>query len=205
MRLSRIISAAVGVLALVAIPAAAAQAQEPYPPVAPSLTANPTTVTVGDPVTLSGRGFGLSETVDLSVSTRPLAAGAGHATNPNGSTGTRFVTVAYRMPGAPKANTVPRQVRADGNGEFSVVVRFHDPGVVTITATGETSGRSASVEIRVLPSGGLPVTGSDLNRTATIGGSLLATGTALVLGAFLWRRRRGGRTMAGSGGGRSGS
>ena len=87
MRLSRIIMALTVGLAVLAVPTAAgaAQPQPPattstpqpppdYPPATPSLTANPTTITIGETVVLTGTGFGPNEIVDIDVTVAPLAA-----------------------------------------------------------------------------------------------------------------------------------
>jgi hypothetical protein len=194
MRLTRVISALAGVLAIVAVPTAA-NAVNDYPPPPPVLTLSSTTVIAGDTVTLTGRGYSPSESVSVTSTRQPLAAGrTGGATKSNSHSGPAMVTVAYRMPQAVTTtpSTLPVQVAADPPGTFTVRLRFNDAGVETITATGEASGLSASIRLTVLPNNNLPVTGSNLARMSMIGGSLLAAGVALYLLTVLRRRRRGG-------------
>jgi hypothetical protein len=192
MRLTRIISALAGALAIVATPAVA-QAQPDYPPPPPVLTLSSTTITAGETVTLSGSGFGLGELADITSAHRTIAAGRpGGATNRNSHTGPVMTTVAYRMPladGGPPAP--PVTLRTDSTGAFSVRMRFNDPGAEDITVRGETSGLSATVTLTVLSSGNLPVTGSNLAKMSIGGGGLLLAGGALYLVTML-RRRRGG-------------
>jgi hypothetical protein len=195
MRITRVISALAGVLAIVAVPVAA-NAQPDYPPPPPVLTLSSTTITAGDTVTLTGRGYDPGELVSVTSVHQPLAAGRpGGTTDRVTHAGPGMVTVAYRMPlagGDPKPLTPPFQVRADAAGGFSVRERFGDPGTETQTAVGETSGLSASITLTVLPHGNLPVTGTNLVRMSVIGGSLLTAGAALYLLTVLRRRRRSG-------------
>lgn len=191
MRLTRIISALAGALAIVATPAVA-HAQNEYPPPPPVLTLSSTTITAGDTVVLSGRGYGLGEQVRITSVHRAGAAGrTSGATNRNSHAGPAMVTVAYRQPLADgHVPTPPVTMTADSTGAFSVRLRFNDPGVEDITAAGLTSGRSASVTLTVLPRGNLPVTGSNLVKMSIGGGSLLVAGAALYLVTVMRRRRR---------------
>jgi hypothetical protein len=191
MRLSRIISALVGVLAIAALPATAAQAQLPYPPQPPALSLSQSTITVGDSVTIIGRGFGAIELADISMTFRPLAAGVGGAgrSRDGGGRATTLTPVVYEMPG-PVKQALADQVTTDGEGTFSKTLRIDQTGVATIVATGRLSGHSATAVLTVMPAGSLlPRTGSDLARQVMIGSLLVAAGGLLVLLTIFWRRR----------------
>ncbi|GIH17996.1 hypothetical protein [Rugosimonospora africana] len=193
MRLTRIISALAGALAIVATPAVA-HAQNEYPPPPPVLTLSSTTITAGDTVILSGRGYGLGEQVSITSVHRAGAAGrTSGATNRNSHAGPAMVPVAFDQPLADgHVPTPPVTVTTDSTGAFSIRLRFDDPGIEDITATGLTSGRSASITLTVLRHGNLPVTGTNLAKMTIGGGSLLAAGAALYLVAMVRRRRRAG-------------
>ena len=71
--------------------------------------------------------------------------------------------------------------------------RPSDIGRLTFTATGRTSGRTASTTISVLPKKPhphLPVTGDNLGTPLKLGGGLVGAGAVLMLTAFAWRRRQ---------------
>jgi hypothetical protein len=189
---TRMLGAVALALAITIIPATAAQAQ-PYPPVAPSLTVNLTTVTVGGRVTISGVGFGDNETIRLDSSIRPLAAGrpAGATQPGNSHAGNGIVPAEYRVVSLPRA--LMMRTTSDGEGNFSAQLELDDSGVVTLTATGESSGRIAATVVDVMPAssgGGLPVTGTNLIRIGGIGAGLLALGAAVILLTMVRRRRR---------------
>ncbi|MDH6460795.1 hypothetical protein M2302_000956 [Micromonospora sp. A200] len=152
MRLSRIIMAltagAAVVLAPTAAGAAAPQPAPDYPPQPPALTANRTTVKVGQPIVLTCTGFGPNETVDFDVSVAPLAAavpGQAPARRSDGST-VAMAAVAFPQP-------APWHFTAETNaaGRCTVTYRPTEPGRYTFTATGRESGRTASATVTVLP------------------------------------------------------
>ncbi|MFJ6194507.1 hypothetical protein [Micromonospora sp. NPDC092111] len=205
MRLSRIIMALTVGLAIVAVPTAAgaAQPQPPadstpqpppdYTPTPPALTIDLPTITIGETVVLTGTGFGLNETVDIDVTVAPLAAAVPGQAPARRSDGT---TVAMTAVAFPQSQPAPRHFTAptDGNGRFSKSYRPSDIGRLTFTATGRTSGRTASTNLTVLPKkkphhGGLPVTGDSLGTPLKVGGGLVGAGVVLMLTAFGWRRR----------------
>ncbi|MFC8849089.1 MULTISPECIES: hypothetical protein [unclassified Micromonospora] len=219
MRLSRIIMALTIGLAVVAAPTAAGAAQPqptpsptgslqptPYPPQPPVLTVNPSTVNVGQTVTLTGAGFGPNEVVDITVTITPLAAGLpGQATvrRSDGST-VAMAPVAFRA-AAPTHFTVV----TDAAGTFTTPYTPDTPGQYLFTAVGQTTGRTASATLTVLgqpqpspsptyhptykpwpPHGGkLPVTGDNLGTPLAVGGGLLGVGVVLMLAGLAWRRR----------------
>ncbi|MEG3635346.1 hypothetical protein [Micromonospora palythoicola] len=199
MRLSRIIMALTVGLAVVAVPTAAGAAQPqptpsvdgtpqppPYPPVLASLTVNRPTIFIGETVILTGRNFGPNETVDIVVSVSPLAApAAGTARRSDGST-VAMAPVAFQA-SAPLSFTA----RTNSDGVFTRRYTPSVTGLLTFTATGRESGRTASTQLRVLPKKKphLPVTGSSLDTPMKVGGGLVAAGAVLLLGTLAWRRR----------------
>jgi hypothetical protein len=237
MRLSRIITTIAVGLAVAAVPTAAGAALSqpqpppqspqppPYQPQPPSLTVSPSTIEVGEIATVTGRGFGSREQVEITITTGPLAAGlpGEDAERGDGST-VALAPVAYQradqsQPGGPRGpEHVPgngpwngssdgaRQVfwiRADDDGYFQFAFRPRHPGTITITARGLTSGYTGSATLTVLRPGQgdddpLPVTGSSLETPLKVGGGLVGAGAALLLLTFALRRRN--RTGAGAAG-----
>ncbi|MET8092470.1 hypothetical protein [Micromonospora sp. NPDC005220] len=204
MRLSRIIMALTVGLAVVAVPTAAGAAQPqptpsattdptqppPYPPgtgVA-SLTVNQPTIFLGETVVLTGTNFGPNETVDITVTVTPLAAPAGGAAPARRSDGSTvaMAPVAYQA-SAPLNFTV----FTDAQGRFTKSYKPSVTGLLTFTATGRESGRTASTELRVLPKKQpLPVTGDSLGTPMKLGGGLVGAGAIMLLLTLAWRRRQ---------------
>jgi hypothetical protein len=152
---------------------AAAFAAEPYPVVAPTLTVSAGTTAVGDSITLNGTGFGPTETVDIGVTTQPTAIG---------QLG-RSARGAY--------SRVAQTATTNSEGAFSTTITFTQAGTAIITATGLTSGLSASTSVLVLPAGSaLPVTGSDGSYLwlLLIGSGLAAAGVVVTVLARSRRR-----------------
>ncbi|MEU5962377.1 hypothetical protein ABZ777_14315 [Micromonospora parva] len=202
MRLSRIIMALTVGLAVVAVPTAAGAAQPqptpsattdppqppPYPPAAASLTVNRPTIFLGETVLLTGTGFGPNETVDISVTVTPLAAPAGGqapARRSDGST-VAMTPVAYQA-SAPLNFTA----YTNAQGRFTKSYKPSVTGLLTFTATGRESGRTASTELRVLhKKQPLPVTGDSLGTPMKLGGGLVGAGAVMLLLTLAWRRRQ---------------
>ncbi|MEH1165852.1 hypothetical protein V6V47_10760 [Micromonospora sp. CPCC 205539] len=202
MRLSRIIMALAVGLAVVAVPTAAGAAQPqptpsattdppqppPYPPAAAQLTVNRPTIYLGETVTLTGTGFGPNETVDIVVSVAPLAApaaGQAPARRSDGST-VAMAPVAFHASAAPSFTAF-----TNAEGRFTRNYKPTVEGLLTFTATGRESGRSASTELRVLPPRQpLPVTGDSLGTPMKLGGGLVAAGALMLLMTLAWRRRQ---------------
>ncbi|MFG2048859.1 hypothetical protein ACGFIW_15700 [Micromonospora sp. NPDC048935] len=202
MRLSRIIMALTVGLAVVAVPTAAGAAQPqptpsattdppqppPYPPAAASLTVNRPTIFLGETVVLTGTGFGPNETVDIAVTVAPLAAPAGGqapARRSDGST-VAMAAVAYQA-SAPLNFTA----YTNAQGSFSKSYTPSVTGLLTFTATGRESGRTASTELRVLhKKQPLPVTGDSIGTPMKLGGGLVGAGAVMLLLTLAWRRRQ---------------
>jgi hypothetical protein len=201
MRLSRIIMALTVGLAVVAVPTAAGAAQPqptpstsgsaqppPYTPQNPALTVNRPTIFLGETVVLTGVGFGPNETVDISVTVTPLAAPAGGqapARRSDGST-VAMAPVAYQA-SAPLNFTA----QTNAQGRFTKSYKPSVTGLLTFTAVGRESGRTATTELRVLPKKQpLPVTGDSLGTPMKLGGGLVGAGAIMLLLTLAWRRRQ---------------
>ncbi|MCG5439191.1 hypothetical protein [Micromonospora foliorum] len=200
MRLSRIIMALTVGLAVVAVPTAAGAAQPqptpsattdppqppPYPPTAASLTVNRPTIYLGETVVLTGTNFGPNETVDINVTVTPQAAPAvAPARRSDGST-VAMAPVAYQA-SAPLHFTA----YTNGQGRFTKSYKPSVTGLLTFTATGRESGRTASTELRVLhKKQPLPVTGDSLGTPMKLGGGLVGAGAIMLLLTLAWRRRQ---------------
>lgn len=191
MRISRIITALAVGLAVASLPTAAG-AQPAYPPQVPSLTLSDTTVVVGTTVTLSGTNFGPNETVDIAITTTPLAARAPGTTNTRSGTTTvamAMVPVSRKLPARVDAGSL--QAFTDANGDFQVDYTPRYKGEYTFTVTGRESGLTASATLLVIKHRRphLPVTGNDVGPQIAVGSGLLVTGVVLMLVTMLWRRR----------------
>jgi hypothetical protein len=204
MRLSRIIMALTVGLAVVAVPTAAGAAQPqpqpsptitdtpqppPYPPAAAKLTVSRPTICPGESVVLTGTGFGPNETVDIAVTVAPLAApaaGQAPARRSDGST-VAMAAVAYQASG-----TLTFTAHTDGQGRFTKSYTPSVRGLLTFTATGRESGRTATTQLRVLDKcqPPLPVTGDSIGTPMKLGGGLVGAGAIMLLLTMAWRRRQ---------------
>ncbi|MFI7431296.1 hypothetical protein ACIBPB_30305 [Micromonospora sp. NPDC049836] len=205
MRLSRMIMALTVGVAVAAVPTAAGAAQPqpapsastpqpPYVPQTAQLTVDPTSIRLGETVTLRGRGFGPGETVRITVAIRALPQAA--PARLSDGTSVDLTTVSYAQ--APQPAPRDFTVVADGAGNFTVDYRPTRVGVHTFTATGQTTGRTDDAVLTVRPprvgppphgGGHLPVTGSSLSTPMKVGGGLAGAGAVLVLLSLAWRRR----------------
>lgn len=161
--------ALVGSIAIAgAVPAMAAN----YPAPPPNAAVSDGTVGPGETFVFSGRGFLAGERLVITVTlgARPASTGANIAGGPGG--------VGRSVPGKIAMAPQTFSTTADANGNFAFPLSISDPGVYTLTATGQTSGVSASATVTVVGS----ATGADL---ANSGGQPLAnTGTDASL--LLW-------------------
>ncbi|MGC4772800.1 hypothetical protein ACLQ25_27980 [Micromonospora sp. DT44] len=202
MRLSRIIMALTVGLAVVAVPTAAGAAPAqpspstsagatqppPYAPQPPALTVNRPTIFLGETVVLTGTGFGPNETVDIAVTVTPIAAPAAGNAPARRSDGTTVAMepVAYQA-SAPLNFTA----YTDAQGHFTKSYKPSVTGLLTFTATGRESGRTASTELRVLHrKQPLPVTGDSIGTPMKLGGGLVGAGAIMLLLTLAWRRRQ---------------
>lgn len=175
----RVLAGLAAVFAMVFMGASAANAGV-YPPGSDPLILSATTVVAGQPFTVTLTDCALGETVEFTVSGSSDSETCGGA----GGGDTRFLQ-------APGTGTATGTLTAPST-----------PGEYTVSATGLTSGRSATATITVVAAGagtgdddgagagGLPATGSDTTATTlwVAGGALLA-GLGLT-GVAMYRRRR---------------
>jgi LPXTG-motif cell wall-anchored protein len=165
--------AAVGVVFAAVVGLGASATAQPYPPVTPTVTA-PSTVVPGGTFVVVFNGCQLGETVNVTL------AGVTVATTCTGAGGTG------------------RLMQAAGGSASATLTAPTAPGTYTITATGLTSGLTASTTITVVAQtpttratgggGGLPTTGSDSSSTLWIAGTAVIVGAGL-LAVGLKRRR----------------
>ncbi|MDQ7908222.1 hypothetical protein RB614_27220 [Phytohabitans sp. ZYX-F-186] len=183
MRISRIAIPVVAAVCMLsaAVPAAA----QPYPPSSPSLVVSSATVFAGEEVELTGQGFGANEEVVIDVNFG--------GTGGSGGGGAVEAAPVAEVPAEVVSQRRAQTVTADGLGAFTTTVRLNQVGTAVITATGSSTGRTASVTVTVLEPGTmLPVTStSRFNLTTMViaGGAALALGAVLVLLSVLRRRR----------------
>ncbi|MEU6075027.1 hypothetical protein [Micromonospora sp. NPDC047074] len=203
MRLSRIIMALAVGLAVAAMPTAAGAAQPqpqpspsetqppPYPPGPATLAVNPSTVVVGQTTALIGSGWMPGETVEITVSTSPLAAGVPGADRARRSNGDTIAMVPVSFHQAPQPNPRYLEVTADSEGKFRTTYTPRHHGTYTYRAEGETSRRVATATCVVLKKHEtpLPVTGSSLSTPMKFGGGLVGAGAVLLLVSLVWRKR----------------
>jgi hypothetical protein len=193
---------AAAILMMLALPAVSNAAPTDYPPSSTTGTSSPAStstaastsaqdlvpntpaVTSGGTVTVFGSGYDPFEDVDIysTQGTQALrAAGAAFVSAP--------------------AGTLVARVKADANGNFSVVLKLDQVGSAVVTAVGVTSGHVTTTTIQVeavgaavttQAAGGLSYTG--VNSTMITFGAL-GGGLALVIGAgLIWlgaTKRRG--------------
>jgi hypothetical protein len=161
------------------------------------LKVHPSTIVVGEKATLSGAEFGAHETVEITVTSTPMAAGLpGRAHGSDGGT-VAMAPVANRRDTLP-----PLTVETDRHGRFTTTYEPKEPGRYLFTAADQREHRPASATLTVLaapvtptptptpkPPNGLPVTGDDLGTPLAVGGGLLGVGVVLTLAGLAWRRR----------------
>ena len=182
MRISRI--AITVVAAVCALSVAGPATAQPYPPSAPTLTVSAATVFVGEEVVVNGTGYGANEEVVVEVD---YGGGAG------GSGGGGSVQPGRMADFMARAAVQRLAVVTDSHGHFTTTLRLTQVGTAVITATGSSTGRSASVTVTVLePGTALPVTSTsrfDLTKVLLASGAALAIGVVLVLLSVARRRR----------------
>jgi LPXTG-motif cell wall-anchored protein len=141
-----------------------------YPAPPPNAAVSDGTVGPGENFVFSGRGFLAGERLVITVTlgARPASTGASIA----GGAGR---SVPGKIAMAPQTFTTT----ADANGAFAFPLSVSEPGVYTLTATGQTSGVSVSTTVTVVGS----ATGADLANSGG-GQSLANTGTDASL--LLW-------------------
>ncbi|WP_413248528.1 peptidase [Sinomonas flava] len=122
-----------------AVPAVAGQ----YPAPQPGAVVSISTVTPGQPFTITVTNFTPNERVLISftIVAGPQAAGGGG----RGGAG-------LSVPGVLAAAPAPVEVVANANGVASATIVLNEPGTYVLTGTGATSGHSASTRVVVVGS-----------------------------------------------------
>lgn len=170
-----------GALALIgAVPAVAGN----YPAPPPNAAVSDGTVGPGETFVFSGRGFLAGETLVITVTPggRPASTGASIA-------GGASRSVPGKIAMAPQTFTTT----ADSSGNFAFPLSISEPGVFTLTATGQTSGHTVSTTVTVI---GEASGAADLSNTS--GQPLANTGTDAAL--LLWGAAGVGALGLGAGG-----
>lgn len=150
-------------------------AQTPYPAAPSQGTVSDGTVAPGATFTFSGTGFLAGETISITVTlTRaPQAIGGGFS----GGGASMAAPVKINLPMAPQTFSTT----ADANGNFAFPMNISDAGTYSLTATGQTSGHTATASITV--AGAAVGTGTGLANTG--GGTALAN-TGADASLVLW-------------------
>ncbi|MEQ4518751.1 LPXTG cell wall anchor domain-containing protein [Pseudarthrobacter sp. B907] len=170
-----------GSIALVgAVPA---MAVTPYPAPPAQGTVSDGTVAPGEAFTFSGSGFtpGEAITVTVTLTGAPQALG--------GSTGGGVSMAVSGKISLPMA-TQTFSTKADANGNFALPLTISEAGTYTLTATGQTSGKTVTATVKV---SGAAV-GTSLANTGS-GAGLANTGADASL--LLWTLVGGGALAAG--------
>jgi hypothetical protein len=164
-------------------------AADPYPPpVVVNVTVNINIIIVNNGVIFSGGGFDVNETINITITYV-------------GPSGLRS-TAALAALATPSSLTTT----ADADGAFAVPITFDRIGTFNLRASGATSGRTASLDIKVLSAGstipavtpaaavdssGLAYTGSSIAGPLTVGAASLIVGLGLLFfGTRLVIRRK---------------
>lgn len=153
-----------------------------YPAPPPGVTVSAGTVAPGEEFIFSGTGFTPGEEVDVTVTDEGTSGGGG-------AVGARSVSLKITLPSEVATFTAV----ADAEGKFTLPITLSEPGVYTITATGQDSGRVQSTMITVAEDQTLTTTttekGTDADGLADTGAdsNLLLWGgigaVALIAGA----------------------
>lgn len=181
--------ALVGSMALVgAVPAVAAN----YPAPPPQAAVSDGVVGPGETFVFSGRGFRAGETLIIRVTpgARPASTGASIAGGPSRS-------VPGRIPMAVEQTFT---TTADSNGAFAFPMSISEPGVYTLTATGQTSGVVVSATVTVVGeaagaadlanTGGQPLANTGADASLLLWGAAGVAALGLGAGGVIVARRR---------------
>ena len=199
MRFRRIVGLLVAVTAAMILTPRGAASAAPYPVDPPPASVSDGTVPDGGSVTFSGTGFLPFEKISININYGPSNSSAGFAQKSVGG----FVLAAAALP-----RRAVLTATADAKGTFSITVHLSQVGTATLVATGLTSGRTVTANVKVLgppeddTSGTPPGDGTDtspgddtaLPTTGPSGARLLVAvsgGVGLVFlgAAILWYAR----------------
>lgn len=180
--------ALIGSIALAsAVPAVAAN----YPAPPPQAAVSDGVVGPGETFVFSGRGFRAGETIIIRVTpgARPASTGASIAGGPSRS-------VPGRIPMAVEQTFT---TTADSNGAFAFPMSISEPGVYTLTATGQTSGVVVSATVTVVGdagaadlanTGGQPLANTGADASLLLWGAAGVAALGLGAGGVIVSRRR---------------
>ncbi|GIF03794.1 hypothetical protein [Actinoplanes siamensis] len=152
----------------------------PYPAEPPAAAVSSGIVEPGGSVTFSGGGFLPRERITITVSYG--ASDNEAAYRPAAGAGGGFVPVARQL---------SLHTNADDNGDFRISVPLAEAGTATLTATGQTSGVTATSTVEVTQEASAPAEppGQALPTTGPAGHSALITMAgglgAVAVGALL--------------------
>jgi LPXTG-motif cell wall-anchored protein len=162
-----------------------ALAVTPYPAPSEQGTVSDGTVAPGETFTFSGAGFtpGEAITVTVTLTGAPQALGGGA-----GGGVSMAVSGKISLP----TGTQTFSTTADANGNFALPVTISEAGTYTLTATGQTSGKTVTATVKV---SGAAV-GTSLANTGNGSGAGLAN-TGADASLMLWTLVGGGALAAG--------
>jgi LPXTG-motif cell wall-anchored protein len=173
-----------GSIALIgAVPAVAAQ----YPAPAAVVAVSNASPGPGETFTFRGRAAAFFNNEPLSITVTPTGAPAGAGV----SNGSRTVSGKITLPLAPQTFSTT----AASDGSFAFPLSINETGTFTLTATGLTSGKSASSTVTVEGTGLANTGGAPLANTG--GGAALAN-TGADASLILWSLVGAGALAAGA-------
>lgn len=174
-----------GSIALIgAVPAVAAQ----YPAPAAVVAVSNASPGPGETFTFRGRAAAFFNNEPLSITVTPVGAPAAAGSVSNGS---RTVSGKISLPLAPQTFSTT----AASDGSFAFPLSINETGTFTLTATGLTSGKSASSTVTVEGTGLANTGGAPLANTG--GGAALAN-TGADASLVLWSLVGAGALAAGA-------
>ena len=159
-------AAFVGLFALGGVSNAAPVAAYPPPPITVIVNVNISIVINGDVIIFTGSGFDPGELISI-------------LTSFSAPSGLRSSSALTDLAAAQKQTTT-----ADSSGAFSADVQLNQVGTATITATGVSSGKTASAVVTVLAAGSTIPAGTSGSSTYVSSGTssteLASTGASIA-------------------------
>lgn len=171
-----------------AVPAVAAN----YPAPPPQAAVSDGVVGPGETFVFSGRGFLAGETIVIRVTpgARPASTGASIAGGPSRSVPGKIAMAVEQT----------FTTTADSNGTFAFPMSISEPGVYTLTATGQTSGVVVSATVTVVGeadvaadlanTGGQPLANTGADASLLLWGAAGIAALGLGAGGVIISRRR---------------
>lgn len=183
--------ATIALVGSIALVGAAPSVAGNYPAPPPQAAVSDGVVGPGETFVFSGRGFRAGETIIIRVTpgARPASTGASIAGGPSRS-------VPGRIPMAVEQTFT---TTADSNGAFAFPMSISEPGVYTLTATGQTSGVVVSATVTVVGNagaadlantGGQPLANTGADASLLLWGAAGIAALGLGAGGVIISRRR---------------